>query len=96
MQFFGFTPIGGRNLKPKARKANEMGRSKAVVSITLADAGSPTDVPFDNRLRRLLKAMLRGYGLRAIRVADVPEPERPEFELPAIQDAETGQPGVVR
>jgi hypothetical protein len=40
-------------------------------------AASPDAVPEINRLRRLLKALLRGYGFRAINVEELPvEPSK--------------------
>jgi len=34
------------------------------------------EVPIEIRLRRLLKALLRGYGFRCLRIEDVPTKEQ--------------------
>lgn len=43
-------------------------------TLTIQDAGDPNRVPVAPRLRRLLKAMLRGYGLRCTDIRPVVDP----------------------
>jgi hypothetical protein len=43
---------------------------------TLVIESVPHEVPVVNRLRRLLKAMLRGYGLRCVAIQEI-EPTEP-------------------
>jgi hypothetical protein len=46
--------------------------------LTLRDAGSPGEghpAPVDVRLRRALKCLLRSFGLRCVRVEEVPAVE---------------------
>lgn len=45
-------------------------------TLTIQDAGDPRQVPAAPRLRRLLKAMLRGYGIRCLDIRPVVDPPR--------------------
>ena len=42
--------------------------AKETYTIRVCDAGDHNNVPLMPRLRRLLKAMLRGYGIRCLAV----------------------------
>jgi hypothetical protein len=50
--------------------------------ITVRDLAPPGDVTTDVRLRRMLKAALRWFGFRCVKVEEVP---RPGAGLPAPQ-----------
>ncbi len=46
--------------------------TKETYTISVCDAGDRNNVPLIPRLRRLLKAMLRGYGIRCFDIRHVP------------------------
>lgn len=44
------------------------------ITLTIQDAQPNNPVPLTPRLRRLLKVMLRGYGIRCVDMRPVPSP----------------------
>ena len=62
--------------------------------LVLEDAGGPADAPAIHRLRSFLKAALRAYGLRAVRITEAKDAQpslaiaQEEFRVEA--DAGTG------
>jgi hypothetical protein len=51
---------------------------RARFELVIRDAGKPGDAPTINRLRRLLKSMLRAYGLRCVTIREIGMVNRPE------------------
>jgi hypothetical protein len=55
--------------KPPERPPDGAGLT---VRLTLVALPRPGDAPADQRLKRLVKAALRGYGFRCLKVEDLP------------------------
>ncbi len=56
-------------------------------AITIQDAEPRNPVPLAPRLRRLLKAMLRGYGIRCVDLRPVPSQASQTPQEPACRRA---------